>query len=76
MVGASRCHPISGTARQLQADGMSIGRIAEAVGSRRATVHRALAGGLVMDLTTAWIPPSRQALPPAGMAAPALVVRT
>ena len=32
-----------GTARQLQADGMSIRQIAEAVGSSRATVHRALA---------------------------------
>lgn len=31
-----------GTARQLQADGMSIRQIAQAVGSSQATVHRAL----------------------------------
>jgi DNA invertase Pin-like site-specific DNA recombinase len=39
-----------GTARQLKADGMSIRAIAQAVGSSRATVHRALAADPTAEL--------------------------
>jgi DNA invertase Pin-like site-specific DNA recombinase len=41
-----------GTARQLRAGGLSIRAIADAVGSSRATVHRALNTALTADLTT------------------------